>query len=269
MEIIKDLTNEAYRAMEGLSASDIKALLANPYKFKKGIKKASSTVQNLGSAIHSLILEPKNFERDFIVGDFDKRTKEGKAKAYEAELSGKILLKSSEYENAVEVAESFKKSEFYQEHFIRDFGEVESSYFMRIYPFNDDGKGIMTKCRPDYFNLSKNIIIDLKTTSNENGANANEFLKAVANYGYYIQAQWYLNITDAKRFLFVALETTEPYCFGVYELDHSFLDLAKEKIGKALSIYNNLSFYDKEYKSDFIDSEAQLLTAPAWLFYEK
>ena len=35
MEIIKDLTNEAYRAMDGLSASDIKAILANPYKFKE------------------------------------------------------------------------------------------------------------------------------------------------------------------------------------------------------------------------------------------
>lgn len=268
MEIVKNLTNEAYRAMEGLSASDIKALLANPYKFKKGIKKASSTAQNLGSAIHSLILEPQFFSRDFLVCDFDKRTKEGKAKAYEAELSGKILLKSSEYENAVEVAESFKKSEFYQEHFIRDFGEAESSYFDTITP-NGFNTPVKVKCRPDYFNLSKNIIIDLKTTSNENGANPNEFLKAVANYGYYIQAQWYLNITDAKRFLFVALETTEPYCFGVYELDHSFLDLAKEKIGKALGIYRNLNSYTKEYKSDYIDSEAQLLTAPAWLFYEK
>lgn len=268
MEIIKDLTNEAYRAMEGLSASDIKALLANPYKFKQGIKRPASTAQNLGSAIHSLILEPANFERDFIVADFDRRTKAGKEQAEQAEASGKILLKPSEFETAQNVANSFKESDFYKENFIKDFGEAETSYFDTIMP-NGFNAPVKVKCRPDYFNLSKNIIIDLKTTSSENGANANEFLKAVANYGYYIQAQWYLNITDAKRFLFVALETSEPYCFGVYELDHSFLDLAKEKIGKALSIYKNLSLYNKEYKSDFIDSEAQLLTAPAWLFYEK
>ena len=78
MEIIKDLTSEAYRAMDGLSASDIKALLANPYKFKRGIKRPISTAQNIGSAVHSLILEPENFERDFIIADFDRRTKRGK-----------------------------------------------------------------------------------------------------------------------------------------------------------------------------------------------
>ena len=55
MEIIKGLTNEAYRAMDGLSASDIKALLANPYKFKQGIKRPASIAQNIGSAVHSLI----------------------------------------------------------------------------------------------------------------------------------------------------------------------------------------------------------------------
>ena len=85
MEIIKGLTNEAYRAMDGLSASDIKALLANPYKFKRGIKRPASTAQNIGSAVHSLILEPENFERDFIIADFDRRTKSGKEQAEQAE----------------------------------------------------------------------------------------------------------------------------------------------------------------------------------------
>lgn len=262
MEIIKDLTNEAYRAMEGLSASDIKALLTSPYKFKQGIKKSATASQNIGSAIHSLILEPGNFERDFIVADFDKRTKAGKEQAELAENSGKILLKVSEYETAQNVANSFKDTDFYREHFVLDFGDVENSYFSEF-------EGVKVKCRPDYFNLSKNIILDLKTTSSENGANPNEFLKAVANYGYYIQAQWYLNITGAKNFIFVALETSEPYCFGVYELDQSFMDLAVEKIDKALSIYKNLAHYSKEYKSEFWNGEPQILTAPAWLFYEK
>ena len=262
MKIIKDLTNEAYRAMDGLSASDIKEILANPYKFKQGIKRPASTAQNIGSAVHSLILEPENFERDFIIADFNKRTKSGKEASANAEASGKILLKPSEFETAKNVADSFKESEFYKENFIKDFGEAESSYFSEF-------EGVKVKCRPDYFNLSKNIIIDLKTTSNDNGANPNEFLKAVANYGYYIQAQWYLSITGAKKFLFVALETAEPYCFAVCELDQSFLDLAVEKIGKALSIYKNLAYYSKEYKSEFGNGEPQILTAPAWLFYEK
>ena len=172
------------------------------------------------------------------------------------------MLKPSEFDTAQNVADSFKESDFYKENFIKDFGEAESSYFSEL-------EGVKVKCRPDYFNLSKNIIIDLKTTSSDNGANPNEFLKAVANYGYYIQAKWYLNITGAKNFIFVALETAEPYCFAVYELDQSFIDLAEEKIGKALNIYKNLAHYSKEYKSEFGDGEPQILTAPAWLFYEK
>ena len=47
------------------------------------------------------------------------------------------------------------------------------------------------------------------------------------------------------------------------------MDLAVEKIEKALNIYKNLAHYSKEYKSKFGDGEPQILTAPAWLFYEK
>ena len=95
MEIIKNLTNTEYRAMEGLSASDIKELLTNPYKFKQGIKRPTSIAQNIGSAIHSLILEPENFERVFIIAYFDRRHMCGKEQAAQADASGKIFLKPS------------------------------------------------------------------------------------------------------------------------------------------------------------------------------
>jgi hypothetical protein len=70
------------------------------------------------------------------------------------------------------------------------------------------------KCRPDWFDGT--TIVDLKTCQDASPAS---FAKAVANFGYQIQAAHYLAGTLATRFIFVAVEKTAPYAIGVYELN--------------------------------------------------
>ncbi|ENL6798456.1 hypothetical protein AB5Q79_001573, partial [Campylobacter jejuni] len=87
MKVELNLTQTEYRnKKEFLSASDIKLLLENPYKFKVGYKKPKSDNLALGSLIHTLILEPKKFEKEYLImPELNLRTNEGKEKKAELE----------------------------------------------------------------------------------------------------------------------------------------------------------------------------------------
>lgn len=135
-EIDFKLSQKAYREMKAyITSSDIKILLENPYFYFKGTEKKSSVYQELGSAIHSLILEEENFDRDFLILDKDinLRTKEGRAKKEELEKEAleknKIILSYEIYEKAIEVKDAFKTSKIYNELFIKNKGYKEASFF--------------------------------------------------------------------------------------------------------------------------------------------
>ena len=264
MEIVKDMSNSDYRAREGLSSSDIKMLLENPYKYKIGHKKPKSENLALGSAVHSLILEPENFKRDFLVmPDLNLRTKDGKEEKakleYEAESSGKILIKDESYKKALDIVDNFKQRSIFE---MFKNGVAEASFFTEI-------QGIECKARPDYFIQDKGIILDLKTTSQENGASPDNFLKAIANFKYYIQAKWYMLLTGAKEFYFVVLETESPYMLGVYELDKVSLDFAEKEILRAFEVFRNLDKFQSIFLDNLDYSKVQTLTLPNYVYYQK
>lgn len=264
MEIVKEMSNSDYRAREGLSSSDIKMLLENPYKYKIGYKKPKSENLALGSAVHSLILEPENFKRDFLVmPDLNLRTKEGKEEKakleYEAESSGKILIKDESYKKALDIVDNFKQRSVFD---MFKNGVSEVSFFSEI-------NGIKCKARPDYFIQDKGIILDLKTTSQENGASPDNFLKAIANFKYYIQAKWYMLLTGAKEFYFVVLETESPYMLGVYELDKVSLDFAEKEILRAFEVFRNLDKFQSIFLDNLDYSKVQTLTLPNYVYYQK
>ena len=264
MEIVKEMSNSDYRAREWLSSSDIKMLLENPYKYKIGYKKPKSENLALGSAVHSLILEPENFKRDFLImPDLNLRTKEGKEEKakleYEAESSGKILIKEDSYKKALDIVDNFKQRSVFD---MFKNGVAEVSFFSEI-------NGIKCKARPDYFIQDKGIILDLKTTSQENGASPDNFLKAIANFKYYIQAKWYMLLTGAKEFYFVVLETESPYMLGVYELDKVSLDFAEKEILRAFEVFRNLDKFQSIFLDNLDYSKVQTLTLPNYVYYQK
>ncbi|ALW15589.1 PD-(D/E)XK nuclease-like domain-containing protein [Campylobacter jejuni] len=268
MKIELNLSQSEYREKkEFLSASDIKLLLENPYKFKVGYKKPKSDNLALGSLIHTLILEPKKFEKEYLImHDFNLRTNEGKKRKAELEAIAlnekKTLIKNEVYIQALEVVENFNKTSI--SNLFKQKGLAEASFFGKI----DD---IACKCRPDFIISEKEIILDLKTTSVENGASADIFSKTIANFKYYIQASFYLELTNAKEFYFVVLETNNPFMVGIYKLDRQSLEFGMSEVRRAFEIYKNL---DKFKDSVFLDFEneykaVQELTLPNYVYYQK
>ena len=266
MEIIENMPQVEYRSKNGLSASDIKTLLENPHKFKIGFKKPQSDNLSLGSVVHSLILEKDNFSRDFLImPELNLRTKEGKEVKEQLELQAlnekKTLIKNDIYTQALDIVESFQKTKVAK---LFNNGLSEVSIFGEI-------EGRACKCRPDYYLKEKNIILDLKTTSIEGGASADGFTKIMANFKYYIQAAFYLQLTGAEEFYFVVLETSEPYMVGVYKLDIQALEFGLSEIKRAFKTYDDLGKYKDNVYLDFENDfkMVQEITLPNYIYYQK
>lgn len=258
------MSEKEYRAKPCISSSDIRNLLENPYFFKNGIKKEETETLLLGRAIHSLILESENFNRDFLIKPkFDlRKTADKEANAQfltEAESSNKSIIDSVLFEKAKEVAEAFKENPLSK---ILSGGIAEASFFGKI-------ADVDCKCRPDYFNMKKSIIFDLKTTSKKGGASQNEFIKSVANFGYYIQAWFYKAITGAENFYFIVIETEYPYMAGVYSLDNISLEFGQQQVEKAFEILRNIDkFKEPCYLNPINYKYIQTLSLPNWVYYQ-
>ena len=266
------MTNKKYHTRAEISKSDLDLLAKSPYllKLKKdGLYQTEASASlNLGSAVHKLVLEKNDFFNEFAIEpNLDKRTKDGKAEFNEflAKNSDKIILKSDDYDKALQIAEAVNHAKA-TANFLKD-GKAEQSYFSEI-------QGVKVKCRPDFYNENLGLIIDLKTTSD---ASPNGFMKSIANFNYHIQTAFYTDILQSlgkkvNKFLFIAVETKEPFLIGFYELDLAAIEKGREKYTELLSLWkwcveNNNYF---QY-GDFKDGRYQVvktLNLPTWKFYE-
>ena len=262
MKINKDLTNTEYRQAGGISASDIKDILANPYLFKIGYK-PERTAQaqarlDLGRAIHCLILEAHHFERDFaIMPELNLRTKEGKESHAKLLANEKrILISQKDYELSKEISQLVLDTNLYN----FSAGLCEASIFSEF-------EGVKVKCRPDCFWQDKGVIVDIKTTRN-GGNTPDEFQKQVANFGYYIQASFYMLITGAKEFFFLAVDI-DTKTIGIYELDFVSLEFGLSEIKRAIGIYKNINNISHIVSKDFVNETfSRVITLPNYVFYK-
>lgn len=259
-----NMTNEDYHKRPELSASQIKQILSNPYLYASGFKQPQSDSMALGSAIHSLVLEPQNFDKEFaVMPEINLRTSEGKAQktAFESLSEGKTILKADQYETATNASLSILKSKI---SYLMQNGVAEDSFFGEF-------EGIPVRVRPDYYREDIGVVFDIKTTQD---ASPDGFTKAVANYCYYVQAAFYLKTLQslgkkADRFVFIAVETKKPFMVGVYELAPEAIDFGWSEIQRAFEIYQNIDKYkDPIYKDTKDGNIIQTITLPSYVYYK-
>lgn len=254
------ITQDEYRKMDGLSSSDIKILLENPYCFIHKIPQEKTKSLSLGSLVHSLVLEIDEIEKRYVIvpRELNKREKEYKEIASIAQSEQKELIEYSMWLQARNIAASLSRTNV--------FNLIQKS--VKEMSFTREIDDVLFKCRPDSYLEKEGIIFDLKTTSLKNGASASEFLKNVANYKYYIQAALYLSVLQAKEFYFVVIETNAPYMIGVYKLDAQSLEFGNDKIKEAVEVFNNLNAYKKNHYLGKERELVQTLTLPNWVYYQ-
>lgn len=187
----------------------------------------------IGSAFHTLLLEPELFESQFTIADIDGRTKEGKFLKAKYQAEKISILSTEEKENLDAMVNAVKANKSAMK-LLKD-GVPEMSIF-----FKDEDTEIDCKIRPDY-TRKDGLIIDIKSCID---ASKEEFEKTIINMDYYIQAAMYLDgvaQTDnaSMHFIFIAVEKTAPFGVGVYALSNELVEAGRKKYKKALHILDN------------------------------
>lgn len=264
------MTNEAYHSRSEISKSSIDLFMKSPYHYKHRdeLRKESKAFE-LGSAVHTLVLEPHKFESEYIVQKIDKRTVAGRELVKEAIEKRKTILSPEDYEIALEMSKSVLSSKVGK---LLGGGIAEASYFSEI-----DGIGV--RCRPDYYNEDLGIIIDLKTTVD---ASPSEFAKSCGKFNYHIQDAFYTDVMNSlgkkvSTFLFIGVEKTAPYMVGAYVLSDVDKDLGREQYKKVIEkikiCEGNNDFGEKEYFSIDATTGAkdyvQTIVLPNYVHYKE
>jgi exodeoxyribonuclease VIII len=208
------ISNADYHADPAISASQLKTVMQSPYHYwsryldPDRVAMVPTAAMRLGSLVHCAVLEPDELSKRYQLAP-DRRTKEGKAAVIEMAAAGIEAVSETDLAQALQMADAVRSNSTAA--LLLSNGAAEQSFW-----FDDIPTRMRCKCRPDWLSADGATIVDLKTCQDASPAS---FAKAVANFGYQIQAAHYLAGTLATRFIFVAVEKTAPYAIGVYELD--------------------------------------------------
>jgi len=150
-------------------------------------------------------------------------------------------------------ATSIMSHRVYQQ--IRD-AQVEHTVF-----WTDKETGIECKAR---FDVLGPLLVDLKTTRD---ASPKGFQRAIATYGYHIQAAHYMagaiaNGMEPQGFLFACVETSAPYLPAGYLMGNPTLEQGERERREALTTYAQCLRDDRW--PGYNDDRIEVIDLPTW-----
>ncbi|WP_246562470.1 PD-(D/E)XK nuclease-like domain-containing protein [Rickettsiella endosymbiont of Dermanyssus gallinae] len=262
---IYDISNEAYHRGSGISRSGLMEIKKHsPYHYwykylnSEYVAEPATPAQLLGNALHTFILEPKKFEKQFfILPKFDKRTKAGAERwqHIQKDLGNKVVLSELQYQELQAMADSFKKNKIACQ--LIENAQIEQSLY-----WTDPSTDTLCKCRPDI--LRSSLVADLKTTQD---GSAFSFSKAIYDYGYHIQAAMIrealrqIKQIDVTSFWFIVIEKSPPYVVSTYKLDEISLKKGYEEFKYLIARYKHCLA-----ANDWPAYETQEISLPKYAF---
>lgn len=228
---VLNMPNEDYHAYEGISKSGLDKINRSPAHFMFDAKKPSKRHLELGTALHTAVLEPERFNKEYLIvkGINDKRNSEWKEAAKNIDSS--LLLTDSEGANIISIQEAIRSNQ-QASNALLTCNLFEVSAFIEI-------NGVLCRCRYDALNIEFGCSIDLKTTQ---CSEREEFAKSVFNYRYHVQHAFYSRIFELITgeplvFEFLAVENEPPHCPMVYQLDAEAVEIGLAEALKDLEAY--------------------------------
>lgn len=241
--VYTDISNEAYHAGPGYSKSQLDLVAQAPALLqwsKRAANDNSSDAARLGTALHTLLLEPEKFDQQFIAapGKFDMRTTAGKAAwaEFEAEAQGRAILTADEWHTLQMQHDSVMAHPE-----ARTLIEVKGGVFESSAYWIDSDTGLLCRCRPDWRPFPE-VIVDVKTTDDPAPY---AFSKSVFEYRYHVQDSFYTDGTSAasgvqiEDFLFLAIGKKREmgrYPVRLYRLSDEDKALGRELYRRDLAV---------------------------------
>lgn len=263
--IIPNIPIEEYHRHGSVSKSQLDQFAKSPAHYLASLTtpRKETPAMRIGSLFHGLVLEPERV-KIAVAPVCDKRTKEGKAtwEAFCIENAGAEIVTADEGEMLNGMAASIKAHPVASALLSGD-GIAEGSCF-----WFDERSGELCRCRPDLYRRDLGIVVDLKSTKD---ASPSGFAKAIANYRYHIQNAYYQDGIEAatgdfvKGFVFVAVESSAPYCTAVYQLDMQGVEAGRVEYKRLL-----LDLADCKAAKKFpgYSDRIETISMPAWSIKE-
>lgn len=257
--------NDEYRKLMRISYSGLKHLARSPAHYWHWFNQPEdppTPAKLFGNLVHTLVLEPTQYEERFVVGlDHDRKSKANKAAwaEFEASNEGKKIITAAQLSEAQSMAEAVRKHP--RASLVLSGGVAEQTIL-----WTDPDTGAECKGRFDYANTTYGLLSDLKTTTD---ARWDKFAKDVYNYDYYVQGAFYLdgynaaNGTNYEEFILIAVEKEAPYELICHTLDADALALGRMFYKPLLEKYVECV---KSGVWHGYDTRIQSLSLPRWAF---
>jgi exodeoxyribonuclease VIII len=256
--IIEGMPNDVYHGHESISKSGLDLVARSPahYRFRQASE--PTRAMEIGTAIHTAILEPARFDAEYVLL---KDVKDRRASEYKQAVAAhgtERVLVATEADNVIGMRESVLSNPRVTQ-WLASGGAAELSLFAL-----DPVTGVTVRIRPDFLTTS-NSIIDLKSTVD---ARMHSFSKAILNYNYHMQAAFYMDVfkwatgETADSFRFIAVEKELPHASMVYRLDDTAIAEGRKLYRQALDTYAKCLEADQwpAYES----GEDDLISLPDW-----
>ena len=250
-----------YHAGPGVSKSHLDLIAKAPalLLWSRSAPYVGSPTMDLGTAFHTLVLEPERFACEYVVApDVDRRTKDGKAEWADfvaaTETGGLTVIAADDRERLAHMRASLYAHPVARNLLTAD-GDVEASIY-----WTDPETGELCRCRPDKLVPSRRVILDVKTADD-----VDRFDKSLANYRYHVQHAHYTDGVQTElggewAFLFIVVSTSLSagrYPVRVFQLDPTAVDAgARER-------RENLNAYAASRRSDRWPG-IEILSLPRW-----
>ncbi len=234
-----------YHLVKAISQSPLKKMALSPAHYKWSIENKTdpTSIMELGTLVHCLVLEPQAFNNLFIVMP-DNRQKRGKwwEEEFFPGVKGRVIIKESKLLLAKQMAHAFLSSPMGSRLLN---GHKEKSFFWRNFNFYCKG-------RPDIVHFTAGMLVDLKTVA-LGFASLDSFLAHAVKQGWHIQAAWYLDgigmaldqmlekgiklpfdFVRPRSFVFAAIERKGPFGIGFYEIPPTLIDEGRKIYQRAM-----------------------------------
>lgn len=249
MSIIDGMPEHEYHAHPALSSTGARLLLDSPARFHyaQTHPQPHKDAFDLGTAVHTKVLgvgeRAIGYPAEHLTPSGAVSTKaETKLWLEKQRAAGKIVLEASKLAQTDAMAEAVLAHPTARALFEQS-GKAEQSVFA-----TDPTTGVEMRARFDYlpdFTVDNPWCVDLKTTGKS--ASPSEFLKTVANFGYHIQQEHYLEAYGLAtgefnpRMKFVVVETAAPHLVAVHELSDQFAEIGASAARRARTIFAECS----------------------------
>lgn len=254
-------SNADYHSNKAVSRSGLKDFRTRPSLFKKKhidhlIASNETPAMALGTAMHTIVLEPDEFEKNYEVlpHDFRGTTKAGKELMEIIRSEGKIALKHDVYSDLVDLRESVFSNPIAKALLSQGYPEITWRLSGELYD---------TQCRTDWFNPcagpfdivddllpseGEPYACDLKTTQCLDDWISNGYNNTIAKFGYDEQCTFYKAVMNrilkaaghypVEKFYFIVVEKQEPRETAVFLIELSTLN---DAYGRVLDDLNRLN----------------------------